>query len=123
MDKKTAKECPAADKVEALNAEIRDAIGTFSGKWKLEVLWLLNQRVHRFNELRRELAGVTQHTLTRQLRELEQDGMVRRTIYPEVPPRVEYEITDKARGLTPVFTAIFAWARDSWLPANRSTVP
>lgn len=113
MEKKTAIECPPAEKAEVLNAEIRGAIGTFNGKWKLEILWLLNQRIHRFNELRRQLAGVTQHTLTQQLRELEQDGMVRRTIYPEVPPRVEYEITDKARGLDPVFKAIFAWVRDT----------
>jgi DNA-binding HxlR family transcriptional regulator len=96
-----------------LNADIRHAIATFNGKWKLEILWLLSRRMHRFNELRRELHGVTQHTLTQQLRDLERDGMVRRTTYPEVPPRVEYEITDKARGLTPVFTAIFGWVNRS----------
>lgn len=95
----------------ALNAEIRDAIRTFNGKWKLEILWLLSQRVHRFNELRRSLPGITQHMLTSQLRELEQDGMVVRTVHPEIPPRVEYEITDKAKGLAPVFMAIFAWVR------------
>lgn len=100
-----------ADDVDALNAEIRDAIRTFNGKWKLEILWLLSRRVHRFNELRRSLPGVTQHTLTSQLRELEQDEMVIRTLYPEVPPRVEYAITDKAKALAPVFRAIFAWAR------------
>jgi Predicted transcriptional regulators len=97
--------------IESLNAEIRDSIRTFSGKWKLEILWLLSQRTHRFNELRRSLPGITQHMLTAQLRELEHDAMVTRVIYAEMPPRVEYSISDKARGLAPVFRAIFAWAR------------
>lgn len=111
MENQTVTAC-TEDRVDELNAEIRQAISTFNGKWKLEVLWLLSRRMHRFNELRRELPGVTQHTLTQQLRELERDGMVRRTVHPEVPPRVEYEITDKARGLRPVFNAIFEWVRD-----------
>jgi DNA-binding HxlR family transcriptional regulator len=111
MENQTVTAC-TEDRVDELNGEIRQAISTFNGKWKLEVLWLLSRRMHRFNELRRELPGVTQHTLTQQLRELERDGMVRRTVHPEVPPRVEYEITDKARGLRPVFNAIFEWVRD-----------
>jgi len=118
MKKQTVTQCEedaAADgrDIESLNVEIRQAIASFNGKWKLEILWLLSRRVHRFNELRRGLGDVTQHTLTQQLRELERDGMVQRTVYPEVPPRVEYRITDKARGLQPVFTAIFAWVRES----------
>lgn len=118
MKKQTVTECEedaaaSGRDIESLNSEIRQAIASFNGKWKLEILWLLSRRVHRFNELRRELRDVTQHTLTQQLRELERDGMVHRTMYPEVPPRVEYRITDKARGLHPVFTAIFAWARES----------
>src|SRR4030081_3656731 len=96
----------------ALRAEFRKTLAMISGKWKLEILWLLNQRMHRFNELRRAIPGVTQHMLTAQLRELEADGLVRRTIYPEIPPRVEYEITSEARRLQPVFEAIFAWANE-----------
>lgn len=94
-----------------LNAELRSAVRTFHGKWKLEILWTLSHRMHRFNELKRALPGITQHTLALQLRELEQDGMVTRTVHPEIPPRVEYVITAKARGLRPVFSAIFEWAR------------
>lgn len=97
--------------VQGLNEEIRDAVRAFSGKWKLEILWLLNGRVHRFNEIRRSLGGVTQHVLTHQLRELEKDGMLTRIEYPEIPPRVEYTITEKARRLQPVFREIFHWAR------------
>ena len=94
-----------------INDVIRGTIASFSGKWKLEILWLLGKRVHRFNELRRALPGITQHVLTAQLRELERDGMVHRTLYAEVPPRVEYAVTDRARALRPVFREIFAWAR------------
>jgi DNA-binding HxlR family transcriptional regulator len=98
-------------KVTALRADARKALAILTGKWKLEILWLLNQRLHRFGELRRAIPGITQHMLTAQLRELEADGLVKRTIYPEVPPRVEYEITPKARSLKPVFDAILRWAR------------
>lgn len=111
MKKETAPGKTNAPAIQELNTEIRQSIATFSGKWKLEILWVLNAGVHRFNELKRKIPGVTQHTLTQQLRELERDGMITRTVYPEVPPRVEYEITGKARGLRPVFTAIFAWSR------------
>jgi len=102
---------PENHDVAALNEEIRRAIAVFGGKWKLEILWLLNQRVHRFNELRRAIPGVTQHMLTAQLRELERDGLVTRTVHPEIPPRVEYAITDEAKRLGPVFAAIFEWVR------------
>lgn len=89
--------------------EIRAAMQSIGGKWKLEILWLLSHRMHRFNELRRAIPGVTQHMLTQQLRELESDGLISRTVYPEVPPRVEYAIAEPARRLRPVFEALFAW--------------
>src|ERR1700688_2502061 len=96
----------------ALRSEMRDALATITGKWKLEILWLLNQRVHRFGELRRAIPGVTQHMLTMQLRELESDGLIRRKIFAEVPPRVEYAITPAAQALKPVIDAIFTWRRN-----------
>lgn len=92
-----------------MHDEMRRAFALLSGKWKLEILWLLNQRVHRFGELRRAIPGITQHMLTAQLRELEEDGLVDRTVFAEVPPRVEYEITLKARGLGPTMEALTAW--------------
>jgi DNA-binding HxlR family transcriptional regulator len=100
--------------VTALRVEARKALGVLTGKWKLEILWLLNQRLHRFGELRRAIPGITQHMLTAKLRELEAVGLVTRTIYPEVPPRVEYEITQTARRLKPVFDAILIWAREEF---------
>jgi len=95
-----------------VRSEVRLTIALIGGKWKLEILWLLNQRMHRFNELRRRIPGVTQHMLTAQLRQLSRDGLVKRTVYPEVPSRVEYEITDEARRLKPVFDAIIAWTNE-----------
>jgi len=108
--KKHTKTRPRAANCEALRLEVINALGVLTGKWKLEILFLLNQRLHRFGELRRAIPGITQHMLTAKLRELESDGLIRRTAYPEVPPRVEYEMTSKARRLEPVFDAIFSWA-------------
>ena len=92
-----------------MHEEMRRAFGLLSGKWKLEIMWLLNQRMYRFGELKKAIPGITQHMLTAQLRELEADGLVSRTVYAEVPPRVEYEITSKARGLGPTMEALAAW--------------
>src|SRR3981081_3288863 len=113
MKNHTVQACSGTtDELAAFRTKVRRAVAIIGGKWKLEILWLLNQRMHRFNELRRAIPGVTQHMLTAQLRELEADGLVRRTIYPEIPPRVEYEITSEARRLQPVFEAIFPWANE-----------
>ena len=93
-----------------LQVEFRRAVGMISGRWKLEILWLLSHGVHRFGELKRGLPGITQHMLTAQLRALEKDGLIKRTIFAEVPPRVEYEITPNARRLRPIFVEIVKWA-------------
>jgi DNA-binding HxlR family transcriptional regulator len=83
-----------------------DVIG---GKWKPIILWALGDNIMRFNELQKGLPGVNAKMLTKQLRELEKDGVIRRTIYPEVPPRVEYAITDFGRTLIPILQALCAW--------------
>ena len=99
-----------------MHEEMRRAFTLLSGKWKLEIMWLLNQRFYRFNELRKAIPGITQHMLTTQLRELEADGLISRTVFAEVPPRVEYEITAKARGLGPTMEALTVW----WSEYGRS---
>jgi DNA-binding HxlR family transcriptional regulator len=71
-----------------VQAEFRRAVGMINGRWKLEILWLLNHGTRRFGELKRGLPGITQHMLTAQLRALERDGLIKRTIFAEVPPRV-----------------------------------
>ena len=123
MKNHTAQQCSDyVGDVNQLHDEIRRSLAVFGGKWKLEILWLLSQRMHRFNELRRAIPGVTQHMLTMQLRELESDGLVRRTIYAEIPPRVEYEVTDDAMRLRPVFEAILEFMQGRKPGASSSKV-
>lgn len=86
------------------------AMRPLAGKWKIEILAVLTERTHRFGELKRALPGITQHVLSVQLRELEADGLVLRTAYPEKPPRVEYCATEAVVGLEPVFAAVIAWS-------------
>jgi len=81
------------------------------GKWKVLILWHLGiAGMCRFGELQRKLHGVTQRTLTLQLRELEKDGLVERRVYAEVPPRTEYRQTDHAKDLTDVYMALKRWS-------------
>lgn len=87
-----------------------DIAQLIGGKWKLIILQILIFRgTKRFNELRRSMDGITQTMLTNQLRALEGDGLVRRVIYAEVPPRVEYSATPRAVELTDMFRAMHAW--------------
>jgi DNA-binding HxlR family transcriptional regulator len=83
-----------------------DIIG---GKWKAVILYYLFQGSKRFNELRRLLPEVTQRILTLQLRELEQDGIVHREIYKEVPPKVEYSLTEFGASLGPIIVQMLDW--------------
>ena len=86
------------------------AFAMIGGKWKLWILkTLIFEGTHRFGELRRKVDGITQTMLTTQLRALEQDGLVARKVYAEVPPRVEYSATSQAMGLVPMFTAMHEW--------------
>ncbi len=103
----------------AVRIELRAALATITGKWKLEILWLLNQRVHRFGELRRAIPDITQHMLTARLRELEADRLVTRKVFAEVPLRVEYAITDQARALRPVFEALLLWLKERQIHKRR----
>ena len=90
-------------------ADLRKALTMIAGKWKLEILWLLYHRTHRFGELQKTIPGVTQHMLTRQLRELEADGLVTRTVFAEVPPRVEYSMTEATKALETTIEALLQW--------------
>ncbi len=90
-------------------ASLRKALTMIAGKWKLEILWLLYHRTHRFGELQKTIDGVSQHVLTKQLRELEADGLVNRKVYAEVPPRVEYSMTHATLALEPTIQSLMAW--------------
>lgn len=81
------------------------------GRWKVPILWHLFVRTMRFSELHRSLAGVTQKMLAQQLRELEREGVVTRRVYPQVPPKVEYSLTDRGQTLKPVVDAMCKWGK------------
>src|SRR5579863_3711352 len=82
-------------------------------KWTTLIIGILAQsKYRRFNELRRMIGGISQKMLTQTLRDLERDGLVKRTIYPEIPPRVEYELTPLGRTLCGPLGSLTAWAHD-----------
>jgi DNA-binding HxlR family transcriptional regulator len=82
------------------------------GKWKAVILYyLMHEGTHRFAELRRKIAGISERMLTQQLRELEADDVVRRQVYAEVPPKVEYSLTDYGQTLAPVTRAMCDWGQ------------
>ena len=81
------------------------------GKWKTVVLWYLRNTKRRFSELKEVIPDITDKMLSLQLRALEEDGLVKRTIFPEVPPRVEYELTKEGKSLMPVLEAMATWGR------------
>lgn len=83
-----------------------DLIG---GKWNSLILWHLGDNTLRFSELKRLLPKVTQKMLTQQLRKLEQAGLVKRLIYTQVPPKVEYSLTDAGKTLLPILNALYQW--------------
>jgi DNA-binding HxlR family transcriptional regulator len=80
------------------------------GKWKLLILWLLSEKLCRFSELKRQIPQITQKMLTQQLRELESDGIIHRKVYAQVPPKVEYSLTDMGKSFTPILQAMHSWA-------------
>ncbi len=85
-------------------------LGVIGGKWKPAILYqLVGADVLRFGELKNRLSGITQKMLTQQLRELETEGVIRRKVYAEVPPRVEYSLTDYGRSLSPILDAMAHW--------------
>ncbi|MCO5388754.1 helix-turn-helix domain-containing protein [Desulfosporosinus sp.] len=96
--------------------EIKCPVGitqnVIAGKWKLVIIWTLKDEVMRFNELLRALPTIRQGYLTLQLRELEQDGLVHREVYREVPPKVEYSLTDMGIKFLTVIDKMFEWGTE-----------
>lgn len=88
---------------------VEAAISLIDGKWKCVILFHLLDGTARFNELRRRVPGATQRTLTNQLRELEIDGLVVRKVYAQVPPKVEYSLSELGLSITPVLHALKHW--------------
>ncbi len=87
-----------------------------SGKWKILIIWYIYiDGVQRFGELQRKLEGITQSTLTKQLRELESDNFIFRQVYPEVPPKVEYRLTELGQKFVPILLEMQKWSETNLL--------
>lgn len=93
--------CPVATTVQRIGS-----------KWKLLILRNLMVRPWRFNELKKDLAGISQKVLTDSLRSMEADGLITRTVYPEVPPPVEYALSELGESMRPIMDAMEAWGRN-----------
>ena len=87
-------------------------VSVIGGKWKPIILWILFQDTRRFGKLKRMIPKITQKMLTKQLRELESDGIVHREVYPVVPPKVEYSLTEEGRTLAPILQAMAEWGNN-----------
>lgn len=98
LTKEELPECPVATTVALIGS-----------KWKLLIIRNLLQRPWRFNELKRDLTGISQKVLTDSLRSMEEDGLITRTVYPEVPPRVEYALSDLGKTLKPILDSMVEW--------------
>ena len=104
------------DRVKVINnyrCGVEVTLNLIGGKWKGLILWHLCQKTLRFSQLKRRTSGVTQKMLTQQLRELERDGLVHREVYPQVPPKVEYSLTEKGRSLENLLTLMCEWGQEN----------
>ena len=103
---------PAASRTDVFDAcPITPVVDLIFARWTAPILWSLNQNgKQRFTQLEHNLPGVTPKVLTQRLRQLELDGLVERTYYTEMPPRVEYTATPLAQSLAPVFEALIKWS-------------
>lgn len=92
-----------------IECDLTYVVSKIEGRWKLQILSKLEDKRSRFRELKKEFYFITERMLTLQLRALEKDGLVKRTVYAEVPPRVEYELTEMALELVPIFKQLSEW--------------
>jgi DNA-binding HxlR family transcriptional regulator len=86
-------------------------LAVVGGKWKASILWHLSHETMRFSDLQRQFSETTRKMLTQQLRELEADQLVHREVYPQVPPKVEYSLTEKGRSIYPILEQMCDWGR------------
>lgn len=97
------------------------ALSVIGGKWKPLILWHLQGKVLRFGELKRILETITQKILTQELRELEADGLINRHVYAQIPPKVEYSLTEKGHTVLPILNIISKWGADYCRSINEET--
>lgn len=91
---------------------VEATLSVLGGKWKLLILWHLRDGPRRYGEIKRLMSNITEKMLIQQLKELEKDGIVTRTAYPEIPPRVEYAFSEYGKSLFPVLQVLCAWGEE-----------
>lgn len=97
----------------ACDCPITATIDIIGGKWKPVIIWILIQEPKRFGELHKSIPGISLKVLSRQLKELEAHGIITRKAYPEVPPKVEYSLSEKGRSLTNIMQQLASWSRNN----------
>ena len=97
------------------NCPVEATLGLIGGKYKALILWHLSQGILRFSELRQVIKGATPKMLTQQLRELEANGLVHREVYPVIPPKVEYSLTERGKSLIPILDQMCDWGEQNRL--------
>lgn len=97
------------------NCPVTATMGVIGGKWKILILYLIFNDINRFGKMGMVLKDISKQMLTTQLRELENDGIIERKIYPEIPPRVEYFLTEKGRSLLPIINLMRDWGNENVL--------
>ena len=95
-----------------IKCNIEVAMEAIDGKWKILILWYLRDEKKRFNELQKSIYGITQKMLIQKLRDLEEDGIVHREVYPVVPPKVEYSLTQYGETLKPILKQLYYWGEE-----------
>lgn len=100
--------------VKSYQCSVEATLDLIGGKYKSLILWHLIDTTLRFNELQKKIPNATPKVLTQQLRELETDGLIVRTVYPVVPPKVEYTLSDLGKTIIPVLNAMCDWGLDNW---------
>ena len=107
-----SKACSMAPNVLSAQCPTRRVLDLIADKWTTLVIYLLADGIKRYGELQREIQGISQKMLTQTLRQLEEDGLVKRTVFPEVPPRTEYQLTPLGRTLKEPLSALCRWAAE-----------
>ncbi|HZB13465.1 MAG TPA: helix-turn-helix domain-containing protein [Chryseolinea sp.] len=100
------------------NCPVTATMSIIGGKWKILILFLIYNEINRFGKMSMVLKDISKQMLTTQLRELENDGIIKRIIYPEIPPRVEYFLTDKGTSLLPIIDLMKDWGYTHLVPPH-----
>lgn len=105
------------------NCPVTATMSVIGGKWKLLVLHLINNDINRFGKMSMMMKDISKQMLTTQLRELENDGIIERKIFPEIPPRVEYYLTEKGKSLLPVIEGLKVWGLQFLIASETLVTP